>query len=57
MAARITARSTTTAGVAVAALGLALMALFVSVEGGDPSILAGMLATPEAWDAEDVAAR
>ncbi|WP_116426674.1 MFS transporter [Streptomyces spongiicola] len=43
-AARIGARSTMTAGVAVAALGLALMALFASVEGGYPSILAGMLA-------------
>nr|SBP00000.1 integral membrane transport protein [Nonomuraea gerenzanensis] len=44
LAARIGARSTMTAGVALGALGLALMALFVSVDGGYPSILAGMLA-------------
>ncbi|PJE97463.1 MFS transporter [Streptomyces carminius] len=44
MAARIGARSTMTAGVALATLGLVLMALFVSVDGGYPSILAGMLA-------------
>ncbi|NEB17498.1 MFS transporter [Streptomyces coelicoflavus] len=43
-AARIGARPTTTAGVALAALGLVLMALFVSVDGGYPSVLAGMLA-------------
>ncbi|AUH42457.1 MFS transporter [Streptomyces sp. CMB-StM0423] len=44
MAARAGARLTMTLGVALGALGLALMALFVSVEGGYPSILAGMLA-------------
>ncbi|MFE0786475.1 MFS transporter [Streptomyces mutabilis] len=44
MAARIGARSTMRAGVALATLGLALMALFVSVDGGYLSILAGMLA-------------
>ncbi|RAJ44725.1 EmrB/QacA subfamily drug resistance transporter [Kitasatospora sp. SolWspMP-SS2h] len=44
MAARIGARSTTAVGVALAALGLALMALFVSVDGGYPSVLAGLLA-------------
>ena len=44
MAARIGARSTMTVGVALATLGLALMALFVSVDGGYLSILAGMLA-------------
>ncbi|MGC9476102.1 MFS transporter [Streptomyces sp. WG4] len=44
MAARIGARSTMGAGVALATLGLALMALFVSVDGGYLSILAGMLA-------------
>ncbi|MGW4027692.1 MFS transporter, partial [Streptomyces sp. NPDC005009] len=43
-AARIGARSTVTAGVALATLGLVLMALFVSVDGGYLSILAGMLA-------------
>ncbi|MFE3129797.1 MFS transporter [Streptomyces hydrogenans] len=44
MAAKIGARSTMTVGVALGTLGLALMALFVSVEGGYPSVLAGMLA-------------
>ncbi|MGO4754772.1 MFS transporter, partial [Streptomyces sp. 2MCAF27] len=44
MAARIGARSTMTVGVALSTLGLALMALFVSVDGGYLSILAGMLA-------------
>ncbi|MDG9702924.1 DHA2 family efflux MFS transporter permease subunit [Streptomyces sp. DH37] len=44
MAAKVGARSTMTVGVALATLGLALMALFVSVDGGYPSILAGMLA-------------
>lgn len=44
MAARIGARSTMAVGVALAALGPALMALFVSVDGGYLSILAGMLA-------------
>ncbi|SDJ98401.1 drug resistance transporter, EmrB/QacA subfamily [Nonomuraea maritima] len=44
LAARIGARSTMTVGVALAALGLVLMALLVSVDGGYPSVLAGMLA-------------
>jgi EmrB/QacA subfamily drug resistance transporter len=44
MAAKIGARSTMTVGVALGTLGLALMALFVTVEGGYLSILAGMLA-------------
>ncbi|MEU6793821.1 MFS transporter [Nonomuraea wenchangensis] len=44
LAARIGARSTMTVGVAAATLGLVLMALFVSVDGGYLSILAGMLA-------------
>jgi Na+/melibiose symporter-like transporter len=44
MAARIGARSTMTVGVALATLGLALMAPFVSVDGGYLSILAGLLA-------------
>ncbi|MEU5893921.1 MFS transporter [Streptomyces sp. NPDC047461] len=43
-AAKIGARSTITVGVALATLGLVLMALFVSVDGGYLSILAGMLA-------------
>ncbi|WP_432872764.1 MFS transporter [Microbispora rosea] len=43
-AAKIGARSTMTVGIALSALGLALMALFVSVDGGYLSILAGMLA-------------
>ncbi|MCS7476885.1 MFS transporter [Umezawaea endophytica] len=45
MAARVGARSTMTAGIALAGTGLALMALFVTVEGGYPSILPGLLAT------------
>ncbi|ROQ70051.1 EmrB/QacA subfamily drug resistance transporter [Streptomyces sp. 840.1] len=44
MGGRIGARSTMTVGVALATLGLVLMAVFVSVDGGYPSILAGMLA-------------
>ncbi|WP_410534717.1 DHA2 family efflux MFS transporter permease subunit [Streptomyces sp. KL2] len=44
MAPKIGARSTVTVGVALATLGLALMALFVSADGGYLSILAGMLA-------------
>ncbi|MFJ9327202.1 MFS transporter [Streptomyces sp. NPDC101230] len=44
MAAKVGARSTMTVGVALATLGLALMALFVSADGGYLSILAGMLA-------------
>ncbi|MFD7659699.1 MFS transporter [Actinosynnema sp. NPDC059797] len=44
VAAKIGTRPTTTAGVALAALGLALMALFASVDGGCPSVLAGLLA-------------
>ncbi|MGA5763543.1 MFS transporter [Nonomuraea bangladeshensis] len=44
LASRIGARSTMAVGVALSALGLVLMALFVSVDGGYRSILAGMLA-------------
>ncbi|MFB7344394.1 MFS transporter [Streptomyces hydrogenans] len=44
MAARIGARSTMTAGIALGTLGLALMALCVSVDGGYLSVLPGMLA-------------
>ncbi|MFV2196392.1 DHA2 family efflux MFS transporter permease subunit [Nocardiopsis sp. LOL_012] len=44
MAAKIGARSTMAVGVALSALGLALMALLASVEGGYLSILAGMFA-------------
>ncbi|MGY0068780.1 MFS transporter [Streptomyces sp. QTS137] len=44
LAARIGARSTMTAGIALAGAGLALMALFVSVAGGYLSVLPGMLA-------------
>ncbi|MEZ7129514.1 MFS transporter [Nonomuraea sp. AD125B] len=44
LASRIGARSTMAVGVALSALGLVLMALFVSVDGGYLSILAGMLA-------------
>ncbi|NGO69985.1 MFS transporter [Streptomyces boncukensis] len=44
MAARIGARSTMAVGVALGTLSLALMALFVSVDGGYLSILPGMLA-------------
>ncbi|WP_367047290.1 MFS transporter [Streptomyces sp. Je 1-332] len=43
VAAKIGARSTMTVGVALSALGLALMAMFVSVDGGYLSILAGMI--------------
>ncbi|MFC4562352.1 MFS transporter [Nocardiopsis mangrovi] len=44
MTARIGARSTMAVGVALASVGLALMALFVSVDGGYPAVLPGMLA-------------
>lgn len=44
LAARIGSRSTMAAGIALAAVGLALMALFVSADGGYPTILPGMLA-------------
>ncbi|MGW5265266.1 MFS transporter [Microbispora sp. NPDC004025] len=44
VAAKIGARSTMAVGIALSTLGLALMALFVSVDGGYLSILAGMLA-------------
>ncbi|WP_440065850.1 MFS transporter [Streptosporangium sp. OZ121] len=44
LAAGIGSRSTTAAGIALAGLGLTLMALFVSVEGGYLSILPGLLA-------------
>ncbi|MEU4766326.1 MFS transporter [Actinosynnema sp. NPDC023794] len=44
VAARIGSRSTIAAGIALAGAGLALMALFVSVDGGYPGILPGMLA-------------
>ena len=44
MVAKVGARSTMTVGVALATLGLVLMALFVSVDGGYLSILPGMLA-------------
>ncbi|ODA73251.1 MFS transporter [Streptomyces sp. AVP053U2] len=44
LAARIGARPTMTAGIALAGVGLALMALFVSADGGYVSILPGMLA-------------
>jgi EmrB/QacA subfamily drug resistance transporter len=44
LAARIGSRSTMAAGIALAGVGLALMALFVSVDGGYLSILPGMLA-------------
>ncbi|MFK0103187.1 MFS transporter [Streptomyces sp. NPDC091040] len=44
MAAKTGARSTMSVGIALSALGLALMALFVSVDGGYLSILPGMLA-------------
>ncbi|MFJ6079849.1 MFS transporter [Streptomyces sp. NPDC092369] len=43
-AARIGPRATMTAGIALTAAGLALMALFVSADGGYPTILPGMLA-------------
>ncbi|WP_327370396.1 MFS transporter [Streptomyces sp. NBC_01217] len=44
LAARISARSTMAVGIALAGVGLVLMALFVSVDGGYLSILPGMLA-------------
>ncbi|MDX3359179.1 MFS transporter [Streptomyces griseoaurantiacus] len=44
LAARVGVRSTLAAGVALTAVGLASMGLFVSVEGGYPSVLAGLLA-------------
>jgi EmrB/QacA subfamily drug resistance transporter len=44
LAGRVGARSTMAAGVALAALGLVLTALFVSVDGGYLSVLAGLLA-------------
>ncbi|MEV1118218.1 MFS transporter [Actinosynnema sp. NPDC049800] len=43
VAARIGSRPTTAAGIALAGAGLVLMALFVSVDGGYPAILPGML--------------
>jgi EmrB/QacA subfamily drug resistance transporter len=43
-AARIGSRSTMALGTALAGAGLALMALFVSADGGYPAILPGMLA-------------
>ena len=44
LAARIGSRSTMATGIALAAVGLALMALFVSADGGYLTILPGMLA-------------
>lgn len=44
LAARIGARSTMAAGIALGALGLALMAVLVSIEGGYLSVLPGMVA-------------
>jgi len=44
LAARIGARRTMATGVALGAAGLALMALIVSVRGGYPSVLPGMIA-------------
>ncbi|MEU8946902.1 MFS transporter [Streptomyces sp. NPDC048489] len=44
LAARTGARRTMALGIALAALGLALMALFVSVDGGYPAVLPGLLA-------------
>jgi len=44
LAARIGPRSTMTVGIGLGAAGLALMALLVSVDGGYPSVLPGMLA-------------
>ncbi|MFF3350399.1 MFS transporter [Streptomyces sp. NPDC002779] len=44
LAARIGARSTMVAGIALAGVGMALMALFVSVSGGYLSVLPGLLA-------------
>ncbi|WP_372448999.1 MFS transporter [Qaidamihabitans albus] len=44
MAARVGSRSTMAVGIALAGVGLVLMALFVSVDGGYLTILPGMLA-------------
>ncbi|MEV0573308.1 MFS transporter [Streptomyces sp. NPDC050392] len=44
LAARIGSRPTMAVGIALAGSGLALMALFVSVDGGYPTVLPGMLA-------------
>ncbi|MFE7972734.1 MFS transporter [Streptomyces shenzhenensis] len=44
LATRIGARSTMAVGIALAGVGLALMALFVSVDGGYLTVLPGMLA-------------
>lgn len=44
LASRAGARSTMAAGIALAGVGLALMAVFVSVDGGYLSVLPGMLA-------------
>ncbi|MFF0224285.1 MFS transporter [Streptomyces sp. NPDC004629] len=44
LAAGVGSRSTMAVGIALAGAGLALMALFVSVDGGYPTILPGMLA-------------
>jgi EmrB/QacA subfamily drug resistance transporter len=44
LAAGIGARPTMMAGIALAGVGMALMALFVSVDGGYPSVLPGLLA-------------
>ncbi|WP_030228014.1 MFS transporter [Streptomyces sp. NRRL WC-3626] len=44
LAARTGARSTMAAGIALAGVGMALMALFVSVEGGYLSVLPGLVA-------------
>ncbi|WP_395359218.1 MFS transporter [Streptomyces sp. YH02] len=44
LAVRVGARSTMASGILLAAAGLALMATFVSVDGGYPAVLPGMLA-------------
>ncbi|SEU36439.1 MFS transporter [Nonomuraea wenchangensis] len=44
LASRTGARATMVVGIALAAVGMALMALFVSVDGGYPSVLPGLLA-------------
>jgi EmrB/QacA subfamily drug resistance transporter len=44
LAARVGARTTMAAGIALGGAGLVLMALLVSVDGGYPSVLPGMLA-------------
>ncbi|MEV0248731.1 MFS transporter [Nocardia sp. NPDC050712] len=44
LAARVGARATMAAGILVAAVGLALLALLVSVDGGYPAVLPGLLA-------------